>query len=253
MPTTTPNRGYTKPDVGGDANAWGGQLNTTIDQLDTDVQQAIDDSTTVETTIRQLLVDTLNAQDPVGTIKVHNSASAIPVGWAECDGLNGTPDLRGRVLVCEATGSRGRTRGTKFWGNNTAATTVNTGGVHNHTLANASVDDHVGRSQAHAITKDELPNVSIPLTNAGNYYRNAPGAGFGASGGVAQFVSTNLAQTEPLGLSHGHNHQMDHGHALSGATDQSQGHIHSATTPTGASYASRFIQKIRNLVVGDLP
>ncbi len=37
---------------------------------------------------------------PAGVIALwHGLASAIPAGWALCDGQNGTPDLRGRFVV----------------------------------------------------------------------------------------------------------------------------------------------------------
>ncbi len=35
---------------------------------------------------------------PSGTIVTWNSTRAVPAGWAECNGRNGTPDLRNRFL-----------------------------------------------------------------------------------------------------------------------------------------------------------
>lgn len=43
---------------------------------------------------------------PVGGIIMwHGSVSAVPEGWALCDGTNGTPDLRGRFIVGAAAGT----------------------------------------------------------------------------------------------------------------------------------------------------
>ena len=42
----------------------------------------------------------LKAAVPAGLIAAWSgAASAVPAGWALCDGSNGTPDLRGRFLV----------------------------------------------------------------------------------------------------------------------------------------------------------
>ena len=42
----------------------------------------------------------LKAAVPAGLIAAWSGAvSAVPAGWALCDGANGTPDLRGRFLV----------------------------------------------------------------------------------------------------------------------------------------------------------
>ena len=42
----------------------------------------------------------IRAAVPAGTIALWSgAASAVPTGWALCDGQNGTPDLRGRFVV----------------------------------------------------------------------------------------------------------------------------------------------------------
>lgn len=35
---------------------------------------------------------------PVGSVIMFNGKSAVPAGWAVCDGSNGTPDLRGKFI-----------------------------------------------------------------------------------------------------------------------------------------------------------
>jgi hypothetical protein len=39
---------------------------------------------------------------PKGTITMFNGASDIPVGWAVCDGTNGTPNLIGKFVKAVA-------------------------------------------------------------------------------------------------------------------------------------------------------
>lgn len=54
-------------------------------------------------------------QVPSGTILLwHGSMGSIPAGWHKCDGTNGTPDLRGRFVICpdSVTYNQGDTGGT---------------------------------------------------------------------------------------------------------------------------------------------
>lgn len=80
-----------------------------------------------------------------GIIMWHGSPSAVPSGWALCDGNNGTPDLRSRFVVgaSAATGPSGLTKydwtapGTKG-GAETVTLTLNQIPSHNHTDGNAN-------------------------------------------------------------------------------------------------------------------
>lgn len=45
----------------------------------------------------------------------------IPFGWTLCDGTNGTPDLRGRFIVCATTGTPPHTTGGSIDHNHTAS------------------------------------------------------------------------------------------------------------------------------------
>jgi len=60
-------------------------------------------------------VDALSARLPPGIILMWSGAvNAIPVGWALCDGQNGTPDLHGRFVVgVGGTYAAGATGGSK--------------------------------------------------------------------------------------------------------------------------------------------
>ncbi len=67
---------------------------------------------------------------PVGTI-VMWSGTSIPAGWAICDGLQGTPDLRGRFVLASGTGS-----------GLAARTLGQTGGEQSHALTTAELPSH---------------------------------------------------------------------------------------------------------------
>jgi microcystin-dependent protein len=72
-----------------------------------------------------------NALIPAGTIVLWNGApTAVPAGWALCDGNNGTPDLRGRFVV-------------GYDGTNTDYNArAKTGGEKTHTLTTAEMPAH---------------------------------------------------------------------------------------------------------------
>ena len=65
--TKTPNFGWTKPDIGGDATVWGNVLNQTIDAVDA------------------VAWATLNAGVPIGTVTMY-AGFTPPPNWLWCDG-----------------------------------------------------------------------------------------------------------------------------------------------------------------------
>ena len=119
--STTANLGLTKPTVGGSDSTWGSSLNANMDLLDTAVNKAM----------------------PTGGIIMWSGAvSAIPTGWALCNGSNGTPNLTGKFIVHADADSSG----TYNVGNSGGANTVTlaTGDIpaHNHTGTAASGGAH---------------------------------------------------------------------------------------------------------------
>lgn len=77
-----------------------------------------------------------------GIIMWHGSPSAVPSGWALCDGSNGTPDLRGRFIVgassiTDNTINEGTTPSQYGWkktgGEDKHTLTINEMPSHNHT------------------------------------------------------------------------------------------------------------------------
>lgn len=95
MPVTT-NYGWTLPEVGADADGWGGTLNTAFGLVDGKVHD-IDTSVTSVTASVSALTPLLVPSGFIGMW--HGSAATIPSGWHLCDGTNGTPDLRDRFIV----------------------------------------------------------------------------------------------------------------------------------------------------------
>lgn len=78
--------------------------------------------------------------DKVGSIKMFNSASSLPPGWALCDGTNGTVDLRSRFIV----GYDPRTGGSiPAYGDANYQGSGNTGGAltHTHTVVGTGTID----------------------------------------------------------------------------------------------------------------
>lgn len=91
---------------------------------------------------------------PAGTIVMWHGSS-IPAGWVECNGSNGTPDLRGKFIV-----AAGQAAGTPLPGDVNPNYAANTTGGENR----------------HALTKSEIPGHSHKM--------NGDGATVSVSGGA---------------------------------------------------------------------
>lgn len=74
---------------------------------------------------------------PAGTILPwYGNISTLPIGYAYCDGSNGTPDLRGRTIV-----------GTGLWNDDVDSVTYPLGGIggerlHRLTIAEMPIHNH---------------------------------------------------------------------------------------------------------------
>lgn len=128
MPDTfTANFNLTKPEVNGSRDTWGGKDNANLDTIDGILKNLTDnklnkagaktvDGTTNFTTlptsgaagaekaiatqewVTAAIAAAVLALLPPGSIIAWKGA-AIPAGWALCNGLNGTPDMRDKFLV----------------------------------------------------------------------------------------------------------------------------------------------------------
>jgi microcystin-dependent protein len=146
---------------------------------------------------------------PKGTIIMWSGATktSIPTGWAVCDGLNGTPDLRGKFIV--------------------AATTVTTG-VYTATSIGGYASTSTGASSASNTGDTTLTIEQMPLH--GHPYLSGD-TGVTATDGVGGFVRdasqiiTTAAYTGTVSATDGqqiggtgggqpHNHNMAHTHSV---------------------------------------
>jgi hypothetical protein len=136
-----------------------------------------------------------SAQLPAGTIILWNGAlNAIPVGWVLCDGNNGTPNLRDRMIVGAGGAFAVNAVGGSAIG---AAATTSSNGAHSHggatqpytlTLAETPVHNHGVNDPGHNHT------VYDP-THAHLEYRPQYGSGNIFAGGSAGVYSPSEYQS----------------------------------------------------------
>lgn len=112
-----------------------------------------------------------NPAIPYGVITLwYGASTAVPTGWAICDGTNGTPDMRGRVAVGVDTGQAefdvvGEAGGTKTHVLTDAEMPVHTHvqNSHNHTQ---NSHNHTQNSHLHAA----LTGRPDDATSTGSWY-----------------------------------------------------------------------------------
>ena len=123
---------------------------------------------------------------PAGGIIIwHGLVSAIPAGWALCDGANGTPDLRGRMIL-----GASDTYTLNSTGGATSATPTIT--VANHTLTTAEMPSH-----AHNVAQSSNVGAGSAGTSdyGGQSYPTSYAGGGGAHGHTA--ASSAVATLPP--------------------------------------------------------
>ena len=193
---------------------------------------------------------------PTGIITLWSGAiSAVPVGWAFCNGSSGTPDLRDRFVVGAGTSYAVGATG----GANTVTLDATMIPSHTHSLTASGTtsghsNDHSHSGTTSAVSNDHTHsysgstggqsanhshsgttggmNANNPHSHSINY-SNAINLDTGGNGALVQLGSTNTSSTD---INHGHDFttggvSSDHSHAYSGTTSGiSANHTHTVTT-----------------------
>lgn len=173
---------------------------------------------------------------PYGVIVMWaGAANAIPLGWALCNGTNGTPDLRDRFIVGagggytvgQTGGATTQTVGTATAGLHSHAGLTGIAGIHQHTAFTdtAGAHSHGGQTGDHALTVQEIPPHSHPVQYALTY-TGQPGS---IAGGFNQGGGNYTESSDNTGGGGGHNHQIssDGGHQHNVSVAWAGDHAHS--------------------------
>ena len=145
-------------------------------------------------------------QVPVGTIVMFNGTTA-PSGWAICNGLNGTPDLRDRFIVSSD--------GTGYAFNETGGFRDNTVVDHSHDITtnnNTTAHSHTENFQADFITLNHSHDVTVTAVDASHNHD-----GSASNGGTHTHTDGNYSAgsgSHGHGINFGaggHNHPMSVG------------------------------------------
>jgi len=179
----------------------------------------------------------LSALIPSGVITLWSGAiSAIPSGWALCNGSNNTPDLRDRFVV--GAGSSYAVNATG--GANTVTLDATMIPAHTHTVTATGTTSGQSAGHTHTFsgtTSGQSNTHSHAVSDPGHahaYDRPGPSNAAnppGSSGSTANAATTGAATT---GISIG-NANADHSHTYSGTTSAVSGdHTHTVTV-TGTS------------------
>jgi microcystin-dependent protein len=230
--TTTTNYSFTKPEPGASEDSWGTKINANWDSIDSTLYAALTGSTAIApnltagswkiggtavtaTAAEFNLLDGKTAQDffPSGGIIMWSGAiSAVPSGWALCDGTNGTPDLTGRFVVHADADSGG------------TYAPGDTGGADNVTLTEAQMPSHT-HSVSGSTSQDGAHTHSVNAAPGGSPFISAS-AGGGSIG--ASNKTTTL--------------EGDHTHTISGTAEATgSGAAHENRPPF---YALAYIMKL---------
>lgn len=190
--------------------------------------------------------DLLSSAVPTGVITMWSgSTSAIPSGWALCNGSNGTPDLQDRFIVgAGSTYEVGDTGGANSVTLTTAqmpahnhSVTVNSGGAHSHSASTGSAGSH---SHSGSASSAGAHTHTIEQRKAGAGPQIAEASGGSSSGNWIQVASARAksagAHTHSLSI----NSNGAHTHSVSVASGGAHTHsASSANTGGGGSHENR--------------
>lgn len=180
---------------------------------------------------------------PVGGITLwYGAATAVPSGWAICDGTLGTPDLRGKVPVGVDGSAEFTSLGTA--GGSKTSTAPHTHGLNGHAHGGAISGGGLG-THGHTVNSHDhgggtgihLHGVQLQFTavgghnhavGIGNAAEGPSGGGVGLSQNTTNSGVANTAQspgTDTPNLSHSHGINGDSGASTDSSTTASSGNL----------------------------
>ena len=163
---------------------------------------------------------------PGAIIMWSGSINDIPVGWALCDGSNGTPDLRDRFIVgAGGEYSPGNTGGAK-----SVTLTVAQMPQHNHSASSSSRGTHT-----HGIS---ITMAESHSHDAGTYQTDT----YTPPGGThATFlaISSLYEEGDTKGVNFDRREQIkvEHSHKVTGTSGSAGAHSHSGTAQSAGSHS----------------
>lgn len=173
---------------------------------------------------------------PAGIIMLWSGLEAsIPAGWALCNGLNGTPDLRDKFVI----GAGSLTY---------PPATVGGASTHNHTI---TVDDAGDHTHSLTIAGHVLTLPEIPSHSHGNGCGDVAGAIFGYGTKSIPATAASVDDNGANGVLQGNTESVGgggpHGHAGSTAANAGT-HTHSANNSSASNlppyYALCYIMRV---------
>jgi len=162
-------------------------------------------------------------QVPIGTIVMYNGTSA-PSGWAICNGLNGTPDLRDRFIVSSD--------GAGYDFNETGGFRDNTVVDHSHDITtnnNTTAHSHTENFQADFINLDHNHAIVVDNVNASHSHNGNASNGGSHTHGDGNYSAGSGSHGHTINFGGGgHNHPMSvNNHAHTVATARVNGNTES--------------------------
>lgn len=152
---------------------------------------------------------------PHGSIIAYNGMRPIPVGWTECNGENGTPDLRSRFIVGVGLGS----------GPGVTLKTLNQrDGYETHTLTTAEMPIHT-----HVLDANGSHTHTIDASGAHDHGGNTGTGGYAASSTDVTALLTDRTTIADNAGSHTHTISIDGSHIHTMQAAGTHGHtLHDA-------------------------